>query len=197
MVQFLLAAVVAAPLADDPPFVATSPAEEQPAGKLVRLTAEFTGSLAGPAGETTVKDLLGLRRSDIPLPPLPTGPHLVTTAGDRIAGSLVGGDAQALRFRPSGLKMTADEAWKVPLSSATVVWLAATPADTPMDPARYDWPGDGRNRDVLRFRNGDVARGTLDGLEADAARPVFNFRPEQGNARHIPAEELAAVVFNP
>jgi hypothetical protein len=157
----------------------------------------FTATLADNTGRATVKNVLSLRRSDLPLPPLPTGPQLATTAGDRIAGSLVGGDAQTLRFRPSGLLTKSDEAWKVPLSAATVLWLAATPADTPVDPARYNWLGDVRNRDVLRFRNGDIARGTLDGLDPDAARPTFGFCPEQGAARSVRDSELAAVAFNP
>jgi hypothetical protein len=197
MFQFLLAAVVAAPLADEPQFVATSPADERPAGKLVRLTPEFIATVSTKGGEVTVKDVFGLRRSDVPLPALPTGPHLLTTSGDRIAGTLLGGDGQSLRFRPSGLLMKPGEAWKVPLSSAAVVWLAATPADTPPDQSRYDWLGDSHNRDVLRFRNGDVARGTLEGLDPDANHPVFQFRPEPGAVRSLRGDELAAVVFNP
>src|SRR2546421_423845 len=75
--------------------------------------------------------------------------------------------------------------------------FTATPADTPPAPARYDWLAGVRNRDVLRFRNGDTAKGTLDGLDPEAAGAAFAFRPEQGAARTVAGSEVAAVAFNP
>jgi NPCBM/NEW2 domain len=195
MLALLLAIAAAAP-PDADAFVAVSPADDRPAGKLVRLTRGFTATLATRTGETTVPGVLSLRRPDRPLPPFPTGPHLVTTAGDRIAGTLLGGDGESLRFLPSAVRLKTEQAWKVPLPSAAVVWLADTPADTPPDPARYDWLAGVQNRDVLRFRNGDTAKGTLDGLDPEAAGAAFAFRPEQGAARTVAGSEVAAVAFN-
>ena len=196
MHALLLAVSLAAP-ADPPAFVAVGPADERPVGKLTRLTSHPTATLSSLTGDVTVQDVLSLRRADRPLPPFPTGPQVITTAGDRIAGMLSGGDGQAIRFLPSGVRLKRDQTWKVPLSSAVVVWITDTPADTLPDPMRYDWLTGNKNQDVLRFRNGDTARGTLDGLDPDAANPEFPFRPEQGAARGVAARELAAVAFNP
>jgi hypothetical protein len=196
MHALLLTIATAAP-ADPLAFVAVSPADERPAGRLTRLTRDFTATLTTRAGDTTVADVLSLRRAEGALPALPTGPHLLTTAGDRIAGTCVGGDGQFLRFLPSGVKLKREQAWKVPLSSAVVLWLTDTPADTPLDPTRYDWLTGNKNLDVIRLRNGDVLRGALDDFDPDAAKPEFPFRPEQGAARTIAAREVAAVGFNP
>ncbi len=196
MHALLLAASLAAP-AEPTAFVAVSPADERPTGKLNRLTRDFSATLSTRTGDIAVSDVLSLRRTDRPLPSFPTGPQLVTTAGDRIAGALAGGDERSLRFLPSAVRLKRDQTWKVPLSSAVVVWLTDTPADTPPDPTRYEWTTGNKNQDVLRFRNGDTARGTLDGLDPDAATPEFPFRPEPGAARAVAAHELAAVAFNP
>ena len=196
MHALLLTLTLAAPN-DTPTFVAESSSEQRPSGQLIRLTRTFTANLKSPAGETSVGNVISLRRADYLLPPFPTGPHLVTTTGDRIAGTLVGGDGQSLRILPSALKLKSSEAWKVPLSSAVVLWLVDMPANTPLDTRCYDWLMGLKNSDVLRFRNGDTARGTIDGLDPDAANPVFPFRPERGTARPIAARELTAVGFNP
>ncbi len=187
----MLAVLLALATAADPTpgaFEVVSPAADRPAGKLVRLTPDLTATV----GETTVKDVVSLRRAGRPLPPFPTGPHLVTAAGDRLAGALVGGDGSVLRFAPGGVK--AAEPWPVPLSAAAALWLTDTPADTPPDPARYPWADGNRNRDLLRSRNGDTARGILAGL---ADGPAFRFRPDGGEARTVAAKDVAAVAFNP
>jgi hypothetical protein len=198
MYTLIFAAMQVAAPADFPPtFTAVSPADERRSGRIVQLNPDFSVVLTAGLQETKIKDVFSLRRTDRPLLSPPTGPHLITTTGDRIAGSLLGGDAQSLKYLPSGLNLKVDDAWKVPLSWAAVVWLTATPADTPIDPMRYDWLAGNRNRDVFHFRNGDTDRGTLAGLDPDAFRPLFAFRPEQGAPRNLRGDELAAVGFNP
>ena len=186
---FVLAALAAPPAA--PEFVAVGTGDDRPAGLLRALTPDGAAELATAAGVVTVADLVALDRVGRVSPPPPRGPALVTTAGDRLPGTLVGGDRQNLRFRPAAA--AAD--WSVPLSAASVVWLVRPPADTPHDPAAYPWLADRRKRDVLLFRNGDVLPGTVDGFAADAA--AFRFKPEAGEARTIPFAEVAAVAFNP
>lgn len=187
----ILATLLAAPAPDSGPFVALGPADEPVTGRLVKLAADGTAELATGPKTATVRESYSLRRRDVPLPPLPRGPLLVTPTGDRIPGRLLGGDAQSLRFRPAFAPDDAE--WKVPFSSVAVVWLTRPPADTPLDPTRYPWLADNRRRDVLRFRNGDTLRGSLDGF-ADAGP---RFKPETGDARTVPLEQLAAVAFNP
>lgn len=196
MQLLLLAAALSAP-ADSPQFVAVGPTDERPVGKLERVARDMSTTLSTRTGDISISDVLSLRRTDRPLPPFPTGPQLITTAGDRIAGTLFGGDENSLRFVPSGVRLKRNQTWKVPLSSALAVWLVDTPANTLPDPASYEWLAGNKNQDVLRFRNGDTARGTLNGLDPDTANPELPFRPEQGAARSVAARELAAVVFNP
>lgn len=187
----ILATLLAAPDADASPFVALGPADEPVAGRLVRLAADGAAALTTGTKTAAVREVYSLRRRDVPLPPLPRGPLLVTPTGDRVPGRLLGGDAQALHFHPA---FAPDETeWKVPVSSAAVVWLTRPPADTPLDPARYPWLADNRRRDVLRFHNGDTLRGSLDGFAGTDPR----FKPETGDARTVPLDQLAAVAFNP
>lgn len=185
---FALAAIGAP--AEPAAFVATSPADDQPTGMLVKLTADGSAELATPAGAVTVSDLIGLRRGT-GLPPFPLGPGLLTTSGDRIPGTVLGGTDEAVRFDPE----FTDAEWDVPLSAVSVLWVVKPPADTPADPARYSWLQEARNRDVLRFRNGDTAVGTLAGLTADP--PGVRFKPDTGETRTVPLAELSAVAFNP
>ncbi|VTT96876.1 Putative carbohydrate binding protein OS=Singulisphaera acidiphila (strain ATCC BAA-1392 / DSM 18658 / VKM B-2454 / MOB10) GN=Sinac_1843 PE=4 SV=1: NPCBM [Gemmataceae bacterium] len=180
------------PATDDGRFVVVPAAGEPVTGRLATLTPDFTARV----GATDLKDALSVRRVGRPVPPLPTGPQLVTANGDRIPGAFVGGDRDALRFAAAFVGTDSEKAWLVPLSAAAVLWTADTPADTPPDPARYAWTAGNKNRDVVRFRNGDTARGVI-GIVSDAASPTFRLRPDQGEPRDVPAADVGAVVFNP
>jgi hypothetical protein len=186
MFTFILAAAVA----PAPIFVADSPAADRPVGKLLALTPDGA-ELETPDGKRAVPGVFGLRRANAPLPPLPLGPALVTTTGDRVPGKLVGGDANSLFFQPSLGKLK----WTVPVSSAAVVWLTKPPADTPTDIAQYSWLPENRRRDILLFRNGDTLRGTLDGFTENPT--ALKFAPEAGDARSVALYEVAALAFNP
>src|SRR5687768_11906313 len=96
MFATLLAAVAPEPA----PFVALGPADEPVTGRLVRL-ADGAAELAAGAKTVTVRDVYSLRRQGVALPPLPRGPLLITTTGDRVPGRFLGGDSQSLRFRPA------------------------------------------------------------------------------------------------
>jgi hypothetical protein len=196
MLLLLVANLLLAP--DEPPrFVATSPADDRPTGQIQQLNRDFTALLKTPNGDKTVANLISLHRVNRVLPAYPTGPHLISTAGDRIVGTLVGGDERSLRFLPSAFLLKPRDAWKVPLASAVVVWMTDTPARTPLNAVRYSWLADLRNQDVLRFRNGDTIRGTIDGLDPDAERTAIAFRSGQGAVKSIAARDLAAMAFNP
>jgi hypothetical protein len=175
-----------------PEFVATSPAADHQAGRLIRLTPDGTAELASKSGTVTVRDVVSIRRFGVPVPPFPRVPALITTTGDRVPGRLVGGDASALRFRPA---FAGGDEWKVPVGSAAVVWFAHPSAETPADPGRYPWLSDNRRRDTLLYRNADTARGTLDGFAADP--PAVRFKSEAGDVRTVRQADLAALAFNP
>lgn len=172
--------------ADPDTFTATSPAAETHTGALTKLADG-----AAEVDETAVADVVSLRRVGVALPTLPRGPHLLTTTGDRLRGQLLTGDDQVLRFKLAAARDT----WAVPLQAVAVVWFTRPPADTPPDPARDQWLRPNRKRDLLRFRNGDTATGTLDGFVADGT--AVRFKADPGDARDIPLAGLAAVAFNP
>lgn len=189
MTQFLLAIALAAPAQPAPAFTATGTGDEAPTGALAALALADGAVLKTPNGDRAVKGLVGLQRADAPRPALPVGAQLVTAGGDRIPGAVTGGDAKAVRFRPSGAK----EDWPIALDTVAAVWLAAPPADTPPDPARYAWLAGTPPRDVLLYRNGDAVRGALDRFTDAGVR----FTPEGGTAREVELRDLAAVGMNP
>jgi NPCBM/NEW2 domain-containing protein len=196
MYALLLSLSLAAPN-DAPAFLVESTDDERSSGQITRLASDLTATLKTGGGAASVANVISLRRADLVTPGFPTGPQLITTAGDRIVGRLVGGDGQSLRFRPSGIALAPNDSWKVPLSSAAVLWLVDLPSNTPIDPGRYEWLADLKNQDALRFRNGDLARGTADGFDPNAAGPTLPFRPQRGELRSVAARELAAIAFNP
>ena len=184
------------PLPNDSPFVVAAATGEPMTGKLLQFSTDFTAKVATRKGETTLADVISVRRVNCPIPPFPTEPQLLTANGDRIVGKLGGGERESFRFSPAATAKKTDPGWLIPLSTTTAVWLVDLPAETPPDLARYAWTDGNKNRDVVRFRNGDTTRGVI-GLVADAEQPAFRFRPEAGEARDIPATDVAAIVFNP
>src|SRR6478609_7890073 len=99
MLVLTLSLLVLAP-AEPPQFAASSSADDRPVGQVQQLNRDFTAVLKLSDGNKSVPNLISLRRVNRVLPISPTGPHLITTAGDRIAGTLVGGDERSLRFLP-------------------------------------------------------------------------------------------------
>ncbi len=195
LVTLAAAAVLVAPVAppERPTFTAVSPGGDPVRGALVAIGPGWTATLQTDAGGVSVRYLISLRPFRRPRPPWPTGPALFTTAGDRVCGAVVGGRGEAVRFRPDFAP--GGREWVVPATVASAVWLAAQPADTPADPARYAWLSDARRRDVLLLRNGDLLRGTIAGFDAG---PVVRLRPDAGGEpTAVPAARVSAVGFDP
>jgi hypothetical protein len=189
MFPLVLSLTLAAPAAP-PTFTVTGTGDETPTGTLTSLSLSLGAQVATPDGARTVKGLVALRRVGVRVPPLPGGPQLITTAGDRLPGAAKGGDAKVLKYTPA----VGDESWPVAHRDAiAAVWFTAPPAATPADPARYDWLDGTPPRDVLLYRNGDTLRGSLTGFTDDGA----TFKPDGGAAREVPLKDLAAVGFNP
>jgi hypothetical protein len=193
MTPLVLALALTAPAQPHPPvFTATGTGDETPTGSLVAISLA-TGALVKTAsGEKAVQGLVSLRKPETPVPALPVGAQLITAAGDRVPGTVRGGDAKALKFRP----IAANEDWSFavnPVSTVAAVWFAAPPADTPTDPAKYTWLAGTPPRDVLLYRNGDTARGVLNGFTPKGV----TFAPDGGPAREVELKDLAAIGFNP
>jgi hypothetical protein len=185
----LLASLSVAQL-DRTAFVAVGPGGERSVGRLVRL-GDGTAEVATPDGVVAVADVISLRRVGVPRPAFPRGPGLHTTTDDRVAGTLVGGNADALRFQPTAV----EESWLVPLPAVAVTWLATQPAGTPPDPDRMAGLGPNRKRDLIRLRNGDATSGTVVGFAADGESVTI--KTDAGEERAVPLGTVAAVAFNP
>jgi hypothetical protein len=189
MTSLVLALALTTPAQPPASFTATGTGDETHTGALDAISLSTGALLKTADGEKTVKGLVSLRRPDTPLPAIPVGAQLITAAGDRIPGTVLGGDTKALQFRPSA----SSDDWPLALDAVAAVWLAAPPADTPVDPAKYTWLAGTPPRDVLLYRNGDAVRGALNGFTATGVL----FAPDGGAAREVDRKDLAAIGFNP
>ncbi|MCI0703866.1 MAG: NPCBM/NEW2 domain-containing protein [Planctomycetia bacterium] len=187
MLPLVLALTLAAP--EPPSFIATGTGDETPTGQLTALSLKLGAQVKTPLDTKIISGLINLRRADIPPPALPVSAQLITAGGDRLPGAVNGGDAKVIQFRPT----ISDDDWPIALDSIAAVWLVAPPADTPTDPARYTWLAGTPPRDVLLYRNGDVARGVLSGFTDTAV----TFTPGGAAAREVSLKDLAAIGFNP
>jgi hypothetical protein len=188
MLPLVLGLSLAAP--PDLAFTATGTGDAAPTGVPSAISLALGVQVDTPNGVKTVKGLVSLRRVGVRVPALPVGAQLITTAGDRIPGTVASdSNAKALKFTP---ELSADE-WPISPLAIAAVWFAAPPAETPTDPAGYAWLAGSPPRDVLLFRNGDTVRGALTGFTKSGA----NFTPDGGPAREVPFKDLAAIGSNP
>lgn len=141
-------------------------------------------------GDRTIArgDWYSIRRPDRPLPAWPVEPHVVLTGGDRIAGTVVASDGDALRLRLSQLG-GCDAIMRLPVSSVDVVWLTrqSPPAALPGSLTGT------RRRDLFVGRNGDAAAGALTGIDADTG--TLRYQADGKNCS-LSMTNLAAVAFN-
>lgn len=188
MLPLVLTLALAAP-PEPPAFTVIGAGDASPTGKLTAISLTLGAQVDTPGGAKTVQKLVGLRKPDAALPPLPAGVQIITAAGDRVPGTVSGGDTKTLRFTHA----TSDEAWSIALDAVAVVWLKSPPADTPVDPAKYTWLTGTPTRDVLLYRNGDAVRGVLNGYTEAGVK----FVPNGGTAKEVALKDLAAVGSNP
>jgi hypothetical protein len=162
--------------ADGPPFVVHTTAPDP----VVRPLAALPG----------VDELVSVRRADRAIPGYPRGPQLILANGDRVRGTVDGGDRQSLQLHFAAT----DTKWKVPLSAVAAVWVAGPPADSPTDPGRYPWVEPGKRRDAVLLVTGDVVRGTVDSF---AASPPAVRVKTATELTILPLDRVAAIAFDP
>ena len=184
----LLTLLLTPPAPPGPPQFEASTVAGPATGRVASLSAALAVTWADPA--TPPGELVALRRVGRPLPPRPREPMLVLANGDAVAGATLGGDANALSFRPRFTPPPA-EPWAVPLTAVAAAWLEAPDADTPPEPSRYAWAGG--KRDAMLLRTGDILRGGLDGLTPAGVR----FQPADRPAEVVPLARVAALAFDP
>ncbi|MGL6096550.1 MAG: hypothetical protein ACRC7O_12220, partial [Fimbriiglobus sp.] len=148
MVPALLLLLAVSPAADAPRFTVHAADGKPRISAVTKLGPDgltFADGMTIPAA-----DLVAIRRLGRPLPGYPREPQLLLANGDRIPGTVVGGDAKTIRVRTP----FAADPWAAPLSALAAVWLVAPPADTPPDVARYPWRPAGSRSDSVLLRNG-------------------------------------------
>lgn len=197
-ILLLAAAVLAGPAPDGPPrFVARAAGgSAETTGRLEQLLPKWGAKLADPPATVPPDDLVSLVRADRPRPSLPGSPQLILANGDRISGTLSGGDDRAVAVTPMVGSAKADANWRVPLAQVRVLWLDSPPTATPADPARYPWLDPGRKKDVVLLRNGDVLSGDIERFAEDGKS--LTWKPAGGKGpTTVDLTRTAAVAFNP
>jgi len=194
MLPILLAITGLTPVQAASTFTAARASDGEPvAGTVSAITAGFGVTFAGGPPAVASGDLLTLARSDKPRPAYPAGPQVILANGDRLAGTLSGGNGLSLT-----LKATAGNGQSVslPLTALAAAWFIPPTADTPADVAKYPWLDTGKKQDVLLLRNGDALRGRLESVGTDAA--TVRFKPDgEKAAKPYETANLAAVLFDP
>ena len=126
-----------------------------------------------------------LRREGISNPDVPRDPHVELTNGDRMRGTIVDADGDAVRFR---LSMPGTEQFiRLPFSAIRVIWTVRRPASDPK------WLHVARKRDVIQTRSGDQLLGAITSMDPD--QNVVTFQVD-GKDQRLDFTKLAAIGFN-
>jgi hypothetical protein len=136
-------------------------------GPLRRLGPGWSVRLAAEGGTVAGGGLLTLRRTDLPRPAFPTGPHFILANGDRVPAKAVRLAGERLHFRHPDLADGKETS--LPLAALAVWWV--TPPDRAADPEklRRRLASRPRSRDLILLRNGDTVEGVLSALGGDEA----------------------------
>lgn len=167
------ALAAAAPAAEGgPEFEARAADGKAVRGPLRRLGPGWSVRLAAEGGTVEGERLLTLRRTDLPRPAFPTGPHFILANGDRVPAKGVRLAGEKLFFRHPDLAGGQEAALQ--LGALSVWWV--TPPDRAADPEklRRRLATQRRTRDVVLLRNGDTVEGVLSALDASEATVEVN-----------------------
>ncbi len=190
LIMFPLLFVLPRTAAAEPEFTVHTIDGADATGTLVRLDADWSLELSGRlAAQVPGSQLVSVRHAGSPLPLRPSGEQIVFANGDCLPSHVLGLRGERLRvrvFNKTGPEMT------VPLSTVTVLWLAAP--DTISAPRLFlrRLVHEQRRRDVIYLRNGDTLDGILTGFDPGAGvRLQVNRRPTT-----VPVEKVSAVALN-
>ncbi|OWK47058.1 carbohydrate-binding protein [Fimbriiglobus ruber] len=129
------------------------------------------------------------------MPAWPRDALAILANGDRIRGTVIGGDADIVRFEAAA-RGTGKPAWTVPITTLAAIWTTGAPAETPPDPMDYLWAAGPKRRDAVLLRNGDVVRGTVTAFAASPAA-ILVAAGGTGPTIIVPLDRAAAVAFDP
>ena len=146
--------------AADPVFVVHTAAGNSLESSLRELGPDWSVRLEKGA-TVAAGDLLSLRRPGMGLPPMPSGPHLVLTNGDRIPAEDVRLTGERVHFRHPDLNDGKETT--LPLSLLALYWREMPGGAG--EALRRRLIRDSRARDVVLLQNGDRVEGSLHGID--------------------------------
>jgi hypothetical protein len=156
-----VAGLAADPDPSSPEFILHTASGKSLKGPLRELADDWSVRLGDV--RTSGAAIVALRRDGVPLPPGPSGEHVVFANGDRLLGDVTELVGERLRLRRG------QETFALPLSALSVLWLAAPEGAEP-DRLRRRLSAETRTRDVIHLRNGDTVEGVLTGLDGRTVR---------------------------
>lgn len=160
-------------------------------GALTKLGDGWAAELG--QGRVAAGELVSLRQEGVPLPPLPSEPHLLLTTGDRVPFDGLRLDDEKLFFRHRDLNGGKEAS--VPLANVVLVWRLAPDRALVPEKARRQLAGGSRPRDIVRLRNGDTLEGTLSVLKGEVVEVEANKKASRARWSQVaaiaPSTELA------
>lgn len=168
-------------------------------GHVVALDAGTTRLQTADGRESSLPAAYHWLREGVVPPRFPTGPQMITAAGDRLVGQCRGLAQDRLVWQLAVTPPT-EPPWPVPFAAVQAAWLTSLPPDLPLEPPDYPWLRQQRNRDVLLLRNGDYLAGTLLEVTAgagDATGTPWQLQVAPEQVRRFASAQVAAILFNP
>ncbi len=122
---------------------------------------------------TPGKNLVSLRRENLPVPPAPLGEQISLVGGDCYVGKVAELRDERLRFEAMfdpGMFESRTQEITVPLAAVSLLWWTAPEGEEDAELFRRRLLAERRRQDVLWLRNGDRVEGTLAGLTKQQVR---------------------------
>jgi hypothetical protein len=163
-------------------------------GSLHDIGKDWSIELAG-ADAISIKgrEVVSLRRADLPLPAPAQGPQVILANGSRLPGKAVRVANDRMEFIPdSPVRVDGDKALRLPLSGVSAIWLAEADAGSAqgISKRRATQP---RASDLILLRNGDRIEGTFQSMD----RTILRVEGERKKTVEVAVAQVAAVIFNP
>jgi len=177
------------------------PAADAPRFRVATTAGPVSGTLRSLVGDGTLEidaekratldpaSWYALRRVGEAAPPLPAGPHLVSTAGDVVPVTRPRLDGDRLAFEHPDLD--GGKATGLNLAAVSLLWWTALAQGEP-DVLRRRLLREERKDDFVLLRNGDRVAGVPTGL--DAGRVTL--QADGGGSRPVDLKQVACLVLS-
>jgi hypothetical protein len=189
----LLSCVISASAGEPakPPRFAVRTAQGTPVeGPWHTLQADWSARVGdGDGTRIAGADVLGVRRVDVPLPPLPMDYHLVLANGDRVPFQKLRLVEETIHFRHANLAAGKEAA--LPLAAVAVLWRMAPDKTLDAEKLRRRLTIEKRTRDTVCLRNGDIVAGVL--VELDEQTVVVKVDQRRVSVK---TPQVAYIAFN-